>query len=103
MFEEGESNSRGKTGSSEARTWFQIESIPTSVLFLQDKVRNFFTLEPFNEESVLRSRKCLFAVTEEEDLERRQREAEEDGKTLQLDLHYFLLWAYYWISVLMRE
>lgn len=48
----------------------------------KDKVRNFFTLEPINEGSVLRSRKCLFSVTEEEDLERRQREAEEDGKKL---------------------
>lgn len=44
-----------------------------------DKVRNFFLVETQNEDSVLRTKRCLFAVTEEEEQERRQREAEEDG------------------------
>jgi hypothetical protein len=45
----------------------------------QDKVRNFFLVESRNEETVLRTKRCLFAVTEEEEQERRQREEEEDG------------------------
>ena len=45
----------------------------------QDKVRNFFLVETLNEDSVLRTKRCLFAVTEEEEQERRQKEAEEDG------------------------
>jgi hypothetical protein len=49
--------------------------------YLQDKVRNFFLVETSNEETVLRTKRCLFAVTEEEVLERRQREAEEDGES----------------------
>ena len=42
-------------------------------------------METQNEESVLRTKRCLFAVTEEEEQERRLREAEEDGKPCWLD------------------
>ena len=43
-------------------------------------------METQNEESVLRTKRCLFAVTEEEEQERRLREAEEDGKPCWLEL-----------------
>ena len=42
-------------------------------------------METQNEDSVLRTKRCLFAVTEEEEQERRQREAEEDGTLALID------------------
>ena len=39
-------------------------------------------IESRNEETVLRTKRCLFAVTEDEENERRQREEEEDGTFL---------------------
>ena len=45
-------------------------------------MRNFFLVETLDEETVLRTRRCQFAVTEDEVQERRQREEEEDGNYL---------------------
>jgi hypothetical protein len=38
-------------------------------------------MESFNNETSLRTKRCQFAVTEEEVQERRQREEEEDGNS----------------------
>ncbi len=61
------------------------------VFIFQDKVRNFFLIESRNEETVLRTKRCLFAVTEDEENERRQREEEEDGEFIFQSLSTIIL------------